>query len=577
MRKFLLLLNVTLWCTAAVTDNTSDRNPRVGDAAAIRGGTLVIGRNSYPKSLNFPVSGDLAAQTVYKLVVENLCTLNPQSGEYVPLLAARWSISPDGKVFTFHLDKKAKFSDGTPVTSRDVQAFWEILHNPNNIIGGVRAELSKFTKLEVIDTHTVKFYVQVARFSNLGVLCDYFAVTSRAYYLAAGKDFNKSFSSALFGSGPYLIEKVKKGKTITLVRNKRYWGAHLPQNIGRYNFDRLVLRTVTDATIRFELFKKGKIDMFVFSDAKRWQVDTGSAKFRHNWLVARRVDNQYPRKFRGIAINTRVKPFDDVRVRKALAHTYDRTRYITKLYYGIYAPLQSYWPGSIFSSPKNKIVQFDLQKARQLLREAGYTEVNDAGLAVKNGQPLVVDYLYASRQQERYLTIWKEDLRKVGIDLKLELVTWPTLMKKLQNKEFVLMFIGWGGSLNPDPYSMWHSQFLQQKHSSNLSGFTTQELDRLLVKSGTLFDRHQRQQLFHLMDEILFNNHPFILHWSKSFMQIGYWNKFRLLPQGAPAQGDFDSVWQYAWYDAVKDKALKAAMRADKALVRPAGVRGPHD
>ena len=573
--KFLLLIISALWCSAAVTEHTDNKNPRVG-ASAPKGGTLIIGRTSYPKSLNFPISGDLASKTVYELVVENLCTINPRSGEYVPLLAERWNISPDGKVFTFYLNKKAKFSDGTPVTTKDVQAFWDILHNPNNIIGGVRSELSKFTKLEVIDTHTVKLYAQTARFSNLSTLCYYFAVTSHRYYLAEGKDFNKSFSTKIFGSGPYLIDKVKKGKRVELKRNKNYWGAHLPQNIGRYNFDKLVFRTVEDATIRFELFKKGKIDMFAFSDAKRWKRETASEKFQKNWVIAWRVDNQYPRKFRGIAINTRVKPFDDVRVRKALAYTYDRERYIAKLYYGIYDPLQSYWPGSIFSSPKNVSVKFDLKKARQLLKEAGYTEVNSKGLLVKKGQPLVVDYLYASKRQERYLTIWKEDLRKVGIDLKLELVTWPTLMKKLQNKEFVLMFIGWGGALNPDPHSMWHSQFLHQKHGSNLSGFTAQELDRLLVKSGTMFDRQQRQQLFHRMDEILFNNHPFILHWSKSFMQIGSWNKFGFLPQGAPAQGGFNSVWQYAWYDAAKDEALKTAMQADKALPMIAGVRGPN-
>ena len=573
--KFLLLIISVLWCSAAVTGRTSDKNPRVGKADTPQGGTLVIGRTSYPKSLNFPISGDLASKTIYELVVENLCTLNPQSGEYVPLLAERWDISQDGKVFTFYLNKQAKFSDGTSITSKDVQAFWDILHNPDNIIGGMRSELSKFTKLEVIDTHTVKLHAQTARFSNLSTLCYYFGVTSHKYYLAKGTDFNKSFSNKIFGSGPYLIDKVKKGKSITLVRNKNYWGAHLPQNSGRYNFDKLVFRTVEDATIRFELFKKGKIDMFAFSDAKRWKQDTASAKFQKNWLVARRVDNQYPRKFRGIAINTRVKPFDDVRIRKALAHTYDRERYIAKLYYGIYDPLQSYWPGSIFSSPKNELVKFDLKKARQLLKEAGYGKVNSKGMLVKDGKPLVVDYLYASKRQERYLTIWKEDLRKVGIDLKLELVTWPTLMKKLQNKEFVLMFIGWGGALNPDPHSMWHSQFRDQKHGSNLSGFTAQELDSLLVKSGTMFDRQQRKQLFHRMDEILFSNHPFILHWSKSFLQIGYWNKFGLLPQGAPAQGGFNTVWQYAWYDAGKDTALKTAMQADKALPMVAG-RGPN-
>ena len=296
--RLLLLSLVALWCSAVMAKRAVDKNPHVGKADTPKGGTLVIGRTSYPKSLNFPISGDLASKMVYELVVENLCTLNSQSGEYVPLIAERWDISKDGKVFTFYLNKQAKFSDGTPVTSKDVQAFWDILHNPDNIIGGVRSELKKFDKLEVLDTHTVRLHAKTARFSNLSTLCNYFAVTSHKYYLAKGTDFNKSFSNKIFGSGPYLLHKAKKGKTVTLVRNKKYWGTHLPQNIGRYNFDKLVFRTVEDATIRFELFKKGKIDMFAFSDAKRWKMDTASEKFQKNWVVARRIDNQYPRKFR---------------------------------------------------------------------------------------------------------------------------------------------------------------------------------------------------------------------------------------------------------------------------------------
>lgn len=573
--RLLVLTIIGIFCGAAISSRNPDRNPRIGNPNAPKGGKLIIGETSYPKSLNFPISGDLASKRVYDLVVESLCQTNAASGESVPLLAERWTISEDGKVFTFYLNKKARFSDGSAVTTKDVKAFWDILQNPDNIIGGVRSEMNKFNKLEVIDEHTVKIYAKSSRYSNLSTLCYYFGVTSHKYYLAKGTNYNKSFSNAIFGSGPYLLQKAKKGKMITLVRNKNYWGTHLPQNIGRYNFDTIVLRVVDDATIRFELFKKGKIDMFSFSDAKRWKMDTASEKFQKNWVIAHRVDSQVPRKFRGIAINTRRKPYDDIRVRKALAHTYNRRKFIDKLYYGIYEPLNSYWPGSIFSSPTNKMIEFDLSAARRLLKEAGYLQVNREGLLVKDGKPLVIDYLYANKRQERYLTIWKEDLRKVGIGINLELVTWPTLMKKLHNKEFSLMFIGWGGAHDPDPYSMWHSQFRDQQHGSNLSGFTDKELDSLLTSVGPMFDRQQRTKPFHRMDEILFNNHPYILHWSIGFTRLAYWNKFGFLAKMAPRHGGFASIWQYAWYDTAKSAALKTAMRANKALPTIAGWRGP--
>ena len=212
------------------------------------------------------------------MIVETLCEANYQTGEYVPLIAERWEVSDDKKVFTFHLNKKAKFSDGTSVTTKDVKAFWDIVHNPDNIIGALKASFDKFEKLEVIDAHTLKIHAKSPHFSNLDTICGSFMVTSHKFYL--GKNFNKAFNSKLFGSGPYVLHKVKKGKRVELKRNKKYWGAHLPQNIGRFNFDTFVYRAVEDHTVRFELFKKGDIDMLSFNVAKRWKTETGSDKFK---------------------------------------------------------------------------------------------------------------------------------------------------------------------------------------------------------------------------------------------------------------------------------------------------------
>ena len=118
------LLATVLWSghVLAVGDN-----PVVGSSAAVKGGKFVWGALSYPKSLNYPVSGDGASARIYSLVVETLCEASYESGEYVPRVAERWEISDDKKVFTFHLNKKAKFSDGSAVTTKDVKAFWDIV------------------------------------------------------------------------------------------------------------------------------------------------------------------------------------------------------------------------------------------------------------------------------------------------------------------------------------------------------------------------------------------------------------------------------------------------------------------
>ena len=552
-------------------------NPVIGSAAAVKGGKIVWGALSYPKSLNYPVSGDGASARIYGLIVETLCEANYESGEYVPLIAERWDISADKKVFTFHLNKKAKFSDGSAVTTKDIKAFWDIVHNPANIVGRFKASFDKFEKIEIIDNHTLKIYAKAPHFSNLDTICGSFMVTSHKYYLAKGKDFNKSFNSKLFGSGPYILKRVKKGKRVELKRNKNYWGTHLPQNIGRFNFDTFVYRALEDTTVRFELFKKGDIDMLEFNVAKRWKTETSSDKFQKNWVIARRADTQEPQGHSGVIINTRRQPFDDVRVRKALAHTYHREKFIKDLFYNSYDRLASYWPASIFANKKNVMIDFDLEKARQLLKQAGYTKTNSKGVLIgKDGKPFSIEYFYVSKASERHLTIWKEDLRKVGIDLQLKQTTWPTLVKKWDKYEFSLAGVAWGGSLNPDPYEMWHSKFKDQPAGNNLPGFTSKRLDELIMQIGPIFNREERAKIFHEIDSILFNAHPYILGWNLSYLRVGYWNKFSFIKGFAPRYGDGYSVWQYAWHDKTKVESLRSAMKSNKALPVLTGIRGPH-
>lgn len=571
--KFFVL---SLILSGSLQGKDTTNNPVIGSRQAVKGGTFVWGAVSYPKSLNFPVSGDGASNRIYSLIVENLCEANVESGEYVPLLAERWQISADRKVFTFYLNKKARFSDGTKVTTKDVQAFWDIVQNKSNLVGSVRSSLDKFSKLEIIDSHTFRFYAKEVRFSNFDSICANFSVTSHKFYL--GKNFNKAFNNKLFGSGPYLLKSVDKGKKVVLVRNKNYWGKDLPQNIGRFNFDTFVYRALDELTVRFEMFKKGRIDMMSFGVAKRWKTATNSEKFKKNWIIAQRIDNQQPQGFSGVVINTRRQPLDNVLVRKALAHTYNRKKFIKDLFYDSYQRLKSYFPNSIFANSDNVIVDFDLKKAREMLRTAGYRKTNNKGILLdKNGEDFRLSFLYTGKSSERHLTIWKEDLRKVGIDLQLKQITWPTLVKKWDKYDFELAGVGWSGELNPDPRAMWYSKYRDQPSGNNLSGFVSPQLDKIIKDMGSIFDRTKRAKLLQQADAILFNNYPYILGWRLSYQRIAYWNKFNFIPQVIPSYASAYYAWQYAWLDKDKNKKLRQAMAADKALPAPRGVRGPND
>ena len=571
--KFFIL---SILLSSSLSAENANNNPVIGSRQAVKGGTFVWGALTYPKSLNYPISGDAASAIIYELIVENLCEVNGESGEYVPLLAEKWQISADQKVFTFYLNKKARFSDGTTVTTKDVQAFWDIVQNKSNLVGSIRASLDKFSKLEIIDSHTFRFHAKEVRFSNFDSICNSFSVTNHKFYL--GKNFNKAFNNKLFGSGPYLLKSVDKGKKVILVRNKNYWGKNLPQNIGRFNFDTFVYRVVNDLTVRFEMFKKGRIDMISFNVAKRWKTETNSEKFQKNWIIAQRIDNKEPQGFSGVIINTRRQPLDNLLVRQALAHTYNRKKFIKDLFYDSYYRFKSYFPNSIFANQNNVVTDFDIKKARKILQQAGYSKTNNRGILLdKNGETFRLTYLYTGKSSERHLTIWKEDLLKVGIDLQLKQITWPTLVKKFDKYDFDLAGVGWSGALNPDPREMWHSKYRDQQAGNNLAGFVSPQLDKFIKDIGPIFDRTKRAKLMQQMDEILFNNHPYILGWGLSYQRIAYWNKFQFIPRVIPTYLSSYYAWQYAWHDKNKNKKLRQAMAADKSLPAPHGIRGPND
>src|SRR5262249_35133261 len=139
--------------------------------------------------------------------------------------------------------------------------------------------------------------------------------------------------------------------------------------------------------------------------------------------------NNTPESWGGYAINTRRKPFDDVRVRQALTLLQNRKQMIEKLFFNEYVPMNSYFPGTIYAKASNPENAYDQDAAIKLLADAGWNTRDAQGRLMKDGKPLEIELLYDNKQMETYLTVFQEDLRKVGITLNLRLVTFETQFK----------------------------------------------------------------------------------------------------------------------------------------------------
>jgi microcin C transport system substrate-binding protein len=555
------LILVILAVIGAVWLLQSASKPRSSGSRRVEGGQLTLQTSVFPKTFNAMVSSEAYSSAVFELVYDALLDRDYNTLEYRPLIAESWTVSDDKKEFTFKIDPRAKWSDGQPITAADVKFTYDVIMNPQNLTSVMRLYYGRLNPPEVIDTRTVKFTTKTVHYKNFEMLAGF---TVLPEHLMAGKDFNKDFHMSLPGSsGPYRLSEVKEGRYYVLTRRKDYWADVLPHFKGSYNFAKIKYK-VMEPNVAFEAFKRGDFDIYDEITPKRWVTETNSEPFLKNWIVKRKVYNDIPRGFRGLALNLRKPVFKDHKVRQALMHLFDRETIINKLMYGEYRPLNSYWQSFLGEHANSEFV-YDPTAAKRLLSEAGYRALNQAGFLVNSsGQQLEFTVFYVSEESEKYLTLYKEACKKAGIKVNLQRLSWATLIKQTDEYKFDAVEIGTTGTLSPDPEQLWHSKHCDEVGGSNLSGYKNPEVDRLIDSLPAIFDAKQRLTIIKQIDRRIYQDIPYLLFWESDNSKIFYKNIFGM-PETVFSKYT-SGVIRYWWYDPGKVKKYREAVKARRAL-----------
>ncbi len=169
-------------------------------------------------------------------------------------------------------------------------------------------------------------------------------VLSKAYW--SGRDFEKTTLDPPLGSGPYTIQTVDPGRSITYRRVPDYWGKDLPVNKGRYNVDTIRYDYYRDATIALEAFKAGDYDIRRENSSKAWATGYDGPALRDGLIKKEVIPNQNPSPMQGFGYNLRRPLFQDPRVREALAYAFDFEWSNKNLFYGAYTRTRSYFDNS---------------------------------------------------------------------------------------------------------------------------------------------------------------------------------------------------------------------------------------
>ncbi len=376
-------------------------------------------------------------------VYDTLMILTPDL-KYAPRLAKSWSMSPDGKVWTFKLFENATWHDGTPVTADDVAFTF------NKIIElGTRSRHASIApvleKAEVIDKHTVKIYLKKPYAPFLYMIASAVYIVPKHLWENV-TDIVKYFNDRPIGSGPFIFVERVPQQYIKLVANTKY-------HLGRPLIDGIVFPIISNPDAMLLALKKGEID------AMTWSIPYASlpqVKDDPNIKIATVSETGA----RYAYFNCRRWPTNLTEFRKAVHHAINLTYVVQTIYQG-YAipgslgrlpPTLTPWAHPKLL-PKEQLYPFNLTKAAEILNKLGIKDVNNDGWReTPDGKPFTITIYSPSYDplRVRWAQILADNLNSIGVKTQHQPLEWTTLVNKLNSGDFDILVIGGVGSLDPD-------------------------------------------------------------------------------------------------------------------------------
>jgi peptide/nickel transport system substrate-binding protein len=412
----------------------------------------------------------------------------------------------------FHLDPRARFSDGGPITAEDVAFTFALLKEKGR--PQQRAALSLIRKIETPDPLTIRCDLTGANDRELPLTLAMMPVLSQRHTDA--EHFEEQTLQIPVSSGPYVVAEVKPGERLVLRRDPNYWARDLPINRGLYNFDEIRIDYYRDATAMFEAFKAGLYDFRIEADPTRWRNGYDFPALRDGRIVKQSAPNGLPKGMDGFAFNIRRPVFSDVRVREALAMMFDFEWINANLYGGAYRRSKSFFDDSELSSagraaspaerallaPFPAAVRADVmdgqwappvsdgsgrdralaRRALELLAQAGYV-LKDGALANSRGERVAFEILVKNRQEERLALAYSQNLARIGVAATVRMNDEVQYQRRRTKFDFDMMLGSWVATPSPggEQRTRWGSASADMDGAYNICGAASPAIDAMIA------------------------------------------------------------------------------------------------
>jgi peptide/nickel transport system substrate-binding protein len=436
------------------------------------------------------------------LVMEPLVKRDVETLEWKPALATRWEISDDGLTYTFHLRHGVRWQDGSPFTADDVLYTWERMRDPE-VRTLARGDWGDCEACEVLDDYTVRFRWPKPYFRAFALCARFEPVSRHAFGNATGKAFDNDpvQNRTPTGTGPYRVAVWETARRIVLERDEDYWGE-------KPFFKRIIYVFVSEDQAVYQIFKKGDTDVVTLGTL-RWTKLSDSENFKRRFIKTRCPSRWYS----FIAWNNDRVWFRDKRVRCAMTHLVDRQTILDTIEFGIGQVITG--PLCPWNPAYDKTIEpipYDPDAARRLLDEAGWIDHDGDGIRDKviDGKRVAFDFEFKVSGTETEIgVILKEELRKVGINMRIRHLEWSVYSIDLLERNYDATLTGEPTEFELDLYPMWHSSEADAKESSNYANFRNAEVDALVEKIRVTLNADERIPLYHRFHAIMHEEQPF--------------------------------------------------------------------
>jgi len=500
---------------------------------------------------------------------------------------------PDHSWVELRLNPLAHWHDGVPVSVEDVIWSFETLMQVSPFY---RAYYRDVAHVERSAPSQVKFVFKVKGNRELPKIIGDLVILPKHWWEGEDvngvkRDISRPTLEIPLGSGPYAIEQFDIGKSVTLRRVETAWGRYLPQNIGRYNFDRIKYSFLLDGNSEWESFKKGaNHDWRIENNIQRWIESYNFPAFSEG-RVKKISFPAFSGRYQAYYMNMRRAKFTDRRVRQALNLAVNFEKINQALYFGLYQRINSYYGDQIlaaqglpqgrelailqqlrahlpehvvdevftqiFTQPSYQTDQDErafLSMAMKLLYEAGW-QIEEGRLVDAQGHPFEIELLLQSPSLERAAFFFANNLRRLGITLRLRTVDSAQYINRINRFDFDMMvgLIGQSTSPGNEQMDFFGSLSADEMGSRNYAGIKNPAIDWLIEHLIQAQTREEVIATTRALDRLLLWNYYSIPNWGPMQTNVAYWNKF-----GMPAnQPVYSGVDLYSWWVYEKGVALK--------------------